>query len=340
MNELFDRDAGGDREQSAGDQSKPSDDQADTPAVAIEGVSKTFENGTDVVTAVDDVSFTVDSGSVVGILGPNGAGKTTLIKSILGLIYPDSGSVRINGHDISENPTAVYEDIDAMMEGARNDYWRLTVDENLRFFASVGGEHPDAIEQEHERLLRKLDLLDKRDEQVRNLSRGMKQKVALASALARDISVVFLDEPTLGLDIESSLTLRRQLRQLVDERELTVLLTSHDMDTIQSICDRVIILNDGAIVTDDTVQNLLDMFQTQEYRFSVRSLSEALAADLRERFTVTELTRYEDRTRFVVAADTSTFFELTAYLEGTDIQLLSVETRNADLEEIFMEIVE
>jgi len=160
--------------------------------VIVDGVSKRYGTGEGSVLAVDDVSLTVERGAVVGLLGPNGAGKTTLIKSILGTVLPDAGTIRLFGTDVRADRRAAYADVDAMLEGARNDYWRLTVRENLRYFATIGGVDPDSVAARHDRLLDRLGLADEADTPVRDLSRGMKQKVSLASVLAGNADVVFL----------------------------------------------------------------------------------------------------------------------------------------------------
>jgi ABC-2 type transport system ATP-binding protein len=307
-------------------------------AVYVDGVAKTFGSGDEAVTAVEEVSFAVEPGEVVGLLGPNGAGKTTTIKSILGLVLPDEGDVRIEGIDVYERPRAASEHVDAMLEGARNDYWRLTVRENLRYFASVRGQDPDVVADRHDQLLDHLDLADKADTAVRDLSRGMKQKVSLASVLAGDVSVAFLDEPTLGLDVESSLKLRGELRRLVDERGLTLVLSSHDMDVIEDVCDRVVIMNDGRVVVDDTVEDLLAGFETKGYRFTVRGLDGPTLADLRERFDVTGVEELDGRTRLDVAADSDAFYRLTDAMEAFDLEVAGVETAQPDLAEAFVEV--
>ncbi|NHN59119.1 MULTISPECIES: ABC transporter ATP-binding protein [Halorussus] len=308
------------------------------PAIAVEGLRKGFGSGADAVTAVDDVSFAAEAGSVVGLLGPNGAGKTTTIKSILGMVLPDAGDVRIHGVDVYENPRDAYARVDAMLEGARNDYWRLTVRENLRYFATIGGVDPDSIAGRHDRLLDKLGLAEKADVPVRSLSRGMKQKVSLASVLAGGADVVFLDEPTLGLDVESSLTLRRELRRIVAERNLTVVVSSHDMDVIEGICDRVVIMNEGRVVADDTVGNLLRGFDTRGYRVTSPDLDEGVLAGVRDRFDVADVERFGERTRVEVATDSDGFYDLAAYLRGRDVTLDAVDTVEPDLEEAFVEL--
>ncbi|PSQ17380.1 ABC transporter ATP-binding protein [Halobacteriales archaeon QS_8_69_26] len=307
-------------------------------ALYVDGLSKAFGSGADAVRAVEDVSFAVEPGTVVGLLGPNGAGKTTTVKSMLGLVVPDEGEVYLDGVDVSEHPRRAYGRVDAMLEGARNDYWRLTVRENLRYFSGVGGENPDAVADRHEELLEVLDLADRADDAVRDLSRGMKQKVSLASVLAGEVSVAFLDEPTLGLDVESSLTLRRELGRLVEDRGLTVVLSSHDMDVIEDVCDRVIILNDGRVVADDTVADLLGSFETRGYRITARNLDGTAETALRSRFDVRQFDRFDGRVRMEVAADTEAFYRLTDALESHGVALDRVETLEPDLEEAFIEI--
>jgi ABC-2 type transport system ATP-binding protein len=315
----------------AGDASPPA-------AIAVDGLTKRFGTGAAAVTAVDDLSFEIEPGSVVGLLGPNGAGKTTTIKSILGMVLPDAGTVRIRGHDVAEHPRRAYARVDAMLEGARNDYWRLTVRENLRYFATIGGVDPDSVADRHERLLEKLDLAAKADEPVRSLSRGMKQKVSLASVLASDADVVFLDEPTLGLDVESSRTLRRELRRIVDERDLTAVVSSHDMDVVEAVCDRVIIMSEGRIVADDTVPALLDGFETRGYRLASPDFTDELVAAVRDRFGVTDVERVGEQTRIEVPTDSDGFYALAASLRERDVTLASVDTVEPDLEEAFVEM--
>ncbi len=307
-------------------------------AIYVDGLAKTFGSGAGAVTAIEDVSFAVEPGEVVGLLGPNGAGKTTTIKSILGLVLPDEGEARVHGIDVHDHPRQAYEHVDAMLEGARNDYWRLTVRENLRYFAAVRGQNPDAVADRHAALLDHLDLAKKADTAVRDLSRGMKQKVSLASVLAGDVSVAFLDEPTLGLDVESSLKLRQELTRLVEQRGLTLVLSSHDMEVIEDVCDRVVIMNDGRVIVDDTVETLLAEFETQGYRLTVRGADQATLADLRERFDLTDVERVDGRTRFAVAADTATFYRLTDRMAAHGLDLASVETVQPDLAEVFVEM--
>ncbi|ELY68033.1 ABC transporter ATP-binding protein [Natrinema versiforme] len=307
-------------------------------AISVTGLSKRFGEGDAAVTAVDDVSVDIETGSIVGLLGPNGAGKTTLIKSILGMVVPDAGTVRIRGIDLEERPRAAYSAVDAMLEGARNDYWRLTVRENLRYFATISGVDPNSVRDRHDRLLAQLDLEAKADVPVRDLSRGMKQKVSLASVLAGGAEVVFLDEPTLGLDVESSRTLQRELRRLAAEEDLTVVLSSHDMDVVETVCDRVLIMSDGAIVADDTVDALLSDTDRHCVRITSADIDAALVSRLRRRFDAIEADRRDPGHRIEVVTDSDGLYDLLAMLRDADVTLERVRTVEPDLEDVFVDL--
>jgi len=309
-----------------------------TPALAVEGLSKRFGSGDDAVSAVDDVSFTVERGSVVGLLGPNGAGKTTLIKSILGTILPDEGTVRVLGRDAADGRRATYANVDAMLEGARNDYWRLTVGENLRYFATIGGVAPDSVADRHARLLDRLELTGKADTPVRELSRGMKQKVSLASVLAGGAELVFLDEPTLGLDVEGSRTLRREIRRLADEEDLTVVVSSHDMRVIEDVCDRVIVMSEGSIVADDAVERLLGSVDDYRVRVAGDGLSSATIDDLRGRFDVADADVNADPPSLEVVTDGDAVYDLFDALRAAGVTLDRVETVEPTLEDVFVRL--
>jgi ABC-2 type transport system ATP-binding protein len=309
------------------------------PAITVDGLTKVYGSGTDAVRAVDSIDLEVEPGNVVGLLGPNGAGKTTVIKMLLGLIEPSAGDIRVAGVDVSRNPRAVYQSVGAMLEGARNVYWRLTVRENLRFFAALGGQDPDSLTARHAELLDHLNLAEKADEPVNELSRGMKQKVSLACTLARQTSVAFLDEPTLGLDVESSLELRRELRRLATEREMTVVLSSHDLDVIEELCDRVIILNDGRVIADDDVESLIDVFRTQAYEITVDKLPSPVKERLNRQFRLSDVESIGDQVTIEVNLEgSSAFYDFVDALRAANLTVTQVSSIEPDLEDVFIEM--
>jgi len=308
-------------------------------AVRADELQKTYgdpEAGS--VRAVDGVSFDVASGEIVGVLGPNGAGKTTTIKMLLGLVTPSAGAATVAGVDVTTDPRAAYDRVGAMLEGARNVYWRLSVRENLRFFAAIGGADPAAVRDRHDELLETLGMAEQADVPVRELSRGQKQKVALACTLARGADVLFLDEPTLGLDVESSLDLQRELKRLAREDDVTVVLSSHDMDVVERVCDRVVILADGRVAADERVDDLVAVFATQAYRLRASNepgLRDAVAAaGTVEAWTVADgLARFE-----VVVPDQDAFYDLVDAVRETGAALESFESVDPDLEDVFVEL--
>ncbi len=235
----------------------------------IRALRKTFSSKKRKVVAVDDVSFAVSTGEMVGLLGPNGAGKTTIIKSVLGIVQPDSGEISVNGYCPNRQLKQLLSRTAAVLEGSRNIYWRLSVWENICFFAGIHGVSVAMGKDYFEQLLTTFNLKEKRDSEVRLLSQGMKQKVAICCALAKQTPLVFLDEPTLGLDVETSYELRDVLKVLVQNEQRTVVVSSHDMDVIQDICQRAIIVSNGRVIADEKITNLLALFASRTFRLVI-----------------------------------------------------------------------
>ncbi|HSH35606.1 ABC transporter ATP-binding protein, partial [Schnuerera sp.] len=236
-------------------------------AIEVINLSKYYGN----LKAIDNISFKIEKGKICGILGPNGSGKTTTIKSICNLIIPDNGSIKIFGKDNKKSTKY----ISAVFEGTRNLYWRLTPRENLRYFAGIRGLGGNNIEKSIDQILDRFNLKDKKDTMVNKLSRGMQQKVAIAITLLCDTDIILLDEPTLGLDVQSHMDIKNILLDIASNMDKTILLSTHNMNLVQNVCDNVIILNKGKIVSNDNVKNLMDMFQSMTYEIVfVKNLSQ------------------------------------------------------------------
>lgn len=227
-------------------------------AIEVTNLVKTYGK----VTAVNDISFSIEKGKICGILGPNGSGKTTTIKSICNLIIPDRGVIKLFGKDNKKST----QHISALFEGTRNLYWRLTPKENLRYFAGIRGIGGKKVEKTIDELLDRFNLEDKKNVIVNNLSRGMQQKVAIAMTLICDTDIVLLDEPTLGLDVQSFMDIKDILKDIAFDMKKTVLLSTHDMNLVQDVCSDVVVLNKGKIVAKNSVAKLLDMFKSMTYQ--------------------------------------------------------------------------
>lgn len=228
--------------------------------VVVDNITKNFGSKT----AVSKVSFTLDSGEILALLGPNGAGKTTTIKMVLGLITPTSGTAAVKGHDMSvaNEMRAGVHCLGAVLEGARNAYWRLSILENLRYFGGLRGMVRKEVDEKAVELLSILNLLENQDQEVRKLSRGMQQKVAIANALMHDPEILVLDEPTLGLDVEAARLLEETIVKLV-QRGKAILLTTHVMSLAEKLADRIFVISDGQQVAYDNTQVLLRQFDTR-----------------------------------------------------------------------------
>lgn len=237
------------------------DEKAGSLALESRHLRKSYGRGKRRFEAVRDVSLSVAPGKVLAFLGPNGAGKTTTIKMIAGLIRPDAGWVRIAGYDPHRQPQAL-RGVGAVLEGNRNLYWRLTPLENLEYFGVLRQMSRRAAKQRGEMLLAEFGLLEKRKVPVRKLSRGMQQKVAIAVALIHEPQLLLLDEPTLGLDVESGETVKGLIRQVVASG-CGILLTTHQLTVAEELSDRVAVIRQGEIVAEASTQALIQKFSNR-----------------------------------------------------------------------------
>jgi ABC-2 type transport system ATP-binding protein len=307
-------------------------------AVSLDSVTKSYSEK-EADRAVDGVSLDIESGSVVGILGPNGAGKTTLIKSILGVITPDDGTVHILGDRADKLGKRRYRYVSAMLEGARNIYWRMSLRENIRYFTGLQGIHPNNVREENIKLISRFGMTEKADEPVRNFSRGEKQRASLACVLAQRTPLTFLDEPTLGLDVQAAETLRSELRELTADDDRTVILNSHNMDVVEELCDRVVVLKNGRVIADGSVSSLIEAFDTQTYEIRLSEpVSDRARTVIAETATVSW---YGDDKRFEATVGSSAkLYRLMDQLETEGLEVAEIETQDPDLEDAFLRVTE
>ena len=311
--------------------------------IEVNHLKKTYKKrrSKEIVTAVNDISFTVNRGEILGLLGPNGAGKTSTIKMICGLLIPDEGSILINGKDNQKDRLGTLRHISAVLEGNRNLYWRLSVRENLEYFAGNRGLSKRDVADRIEKLLVQFNIKDKENELVNRLSRGMQQKLAIAVAMLADTDIILLDEPTLGLDVETGYEVRELLRGIAEEEDRTIIISSHDMAVIQDICDRTIIINHGEIVTNDKVDNLLRLFDVRSYKVKIGgTLSESQLHMLKESLPHFEYTEDPIQSELEVdLAKSEDIYQLFDILKQNETAIESIEKGTINFEQIFMKIV-
>jgi len=203
------------------------------------------------IVAVEDVSFGIQEGELFGLLGPNGAGKTTTVKMLTTLLIPTSGSASVNGFDVVAQAEEVRRRIGFIFGGERGLYWRLSGVDNLRYFASLYSIDPEVTKKRIPYLLEMVGLNGRGDEKVQGYSRGMKQRLHVARTLLHDPAILFLDEPTLGLDPVGAREFRQVILNLQSEKK-TILLTTHYMFEADALCNRIAVINHGCIIALDT----------------------------------------------------------------------------------------
>ena len=203
--------------------------------------------------AIDDLSFSVKKGEVVGFLGPNGAGKTTTMKIITGFMAPSSGEARIAGFDVFESPIEVKRRIGYLPE-TPPVYGEMSVESYLKFVAQLKGVSKDRLSKLVERAIEKTDLGSVRKRLIQNLSKGYRQRVGISQALVSDPEVLILDEPTVGLDPRQVAEVRSLIKELAGQH--TIILSTHILPEVQASCQRIIIINKGKIVAEDTIDRM------------------------------------------------------------------------------------
>ena len=210
--------------------------------------------------AVNDVSFRIEPGELVGFLGPNGAGKTTTLKMLAGLLFPTNGTAKVLGYTPWERADG-YRRQFALLLGQKNQlWWDLPARESLELNAKIYGIPKDRFERTVSEMTELLDVKEKLNVSVRELSLGERMKMELIASLLHEPKVLFLDEPTIGLDVTSQKTVRDFIRRHNAERKTTILLTSHYMADIQALCERVIIIDHGKIFFDGKLSEIVDRF--------------------------------------------------------------------------------
>lgn len=307
--------------------------------LAVDGLTKTYRSRTrGEVHALEGVTFSVGAGEILGLLGPNGAGKTTAIKSILGLVRADAGSVVVDGVDAIASRRAALERMTAVLEGNRTVYWRLNVRENLEFFGALRGMRPREVRADIASLVSRFHLDDKAETPAMKLSRGMQQKLALACAVLPKTPLLLLDEPTLGLDVGTSHELRAYLRSLADDDGRAILLSSHDMHVVKDVCDRVVVINGGRVVADDTIERLLSLFRARAFRVVLTAdVNDAVHHALVDRFEIVR--RDGPNTLEVALRDSADLYDLIDQLRTAGLTIETINSVEPDLEEIFLKIV-
>jgi ABC-2 type transport system ATP-binding protein len=292
-------------------------------------LQKTYRSQGKTISAVRDVSLNIAEKEVLAFLGPNGAGKTTSIKMIAGLVLPDAGRVRVVGRDPHQDARA-RQAIGAVLEGNRNVYWRLTPEENLEYFGVLRGLSQRTARQRAKVLLERFELTEKRRSLVQTLSRGMQQKLSIAVALIHDPQLLLLDEPTLGLDVEATQSVKRLVREIAAEGR-AILLTTHQLDIAEELSDRVAIINGGEIVVEEPTTELIRQFSNPA---CIIELEQKLDRDRLNKISQLEVVIQDEK---IYVNELNSVYEILEIIRP--LPFVQVVRDRASLEEIFLKLV-
>ncbi len=291
--------------------------------------------------AVDNVSFTVEQGEVLGFLGPNGAGKSTTMNILTGFLSATSGTVKINGHDILEEPEEARSHIGYLPE-LPPLYMDMTVLEYLRFVADLKNIPMDQRDQQLARIMALVRITDVRKRLIRNLSKGYKQRVGIAQALVGEPEIIILDEPTVGLDPKQIKEIRSTIKNL--GKKHTVILSSHILSEVAATCDRVIIINDGKLVASGPADSLGEAVDgVSRVEVSVKTDSDRAMAILKSIEGVEQVlflrrqgqaAVYEYQTTENVDVREEVFYRMAE----SRIPIIGMKTLNPTLEDIFLKV--
>ena len=316
--------------------------------IEADNLRRTYKTSTGVirrraleVEAVRGVSFAVEQGELFGLLGPNGAGKTTTIKMLITLLLPTSGTARVLGHDVVEDAREVRKRIGYVFGGDRGLYERLPALDNLRYFSELYGVPPREQKRRIEELLELVGLKGRERERVEGYSRGMRQRLHIARGLLHDPEVVFLDEPTLGVDPVGARELRATIASLVESGK-TVLLTTHYMFEADALCDRIAVIAKGEIVASGTPRELKDrVAEGRVVEVEVYGVPEETVARVRRLEGVTAVAVEEREQAQLLVVQVEAGRELTravlAELDGASVGRVS--QREPSLEDAYVALV-
>jgi ABC-2 type transport system ATP-binding protein len=303
-----------------------------TAIVEVEHLRKTYDSGFEALKGID---LTIEQGEILALLGPNGAGKTTLISAVCGITAPTDGKVRVGGHDIQDDWRAARKLIGLVPQEINLEPFELVMN-TVRFSRGLFGKpRNDAL---IEKILRDLSLWDKKDSRINALSGGMKRRVLIAKALSHEPRVLFLDEPTAGVDVE----LRRDMWRIVEtlrEDGVTIILTTHYIEEAEAIADRIGIISGGQLLLVEEKAALMQRLAKKELRIDLQSPVDHVP----EALSTFDLRRADDGRALIYTYDTTGertgITRLLGAVQAAGLTLADIRTSQSSLEEIFVDIV-
>lgn len=306
------------------------------PILEVNGLSKAYAGKP----ALDNLSFSIEPGEVVALLGANGSGKTTTIKSICSLIECEQGDVYFNHKNII-GTTHYLQHIGAVLEGARNVHWRLTALQNAAYFSTLRGGRWKQCRSVAERLIRLLGLESYQALEVGKMSTGNRQKVAILCALVHQPQLLLLDEPTIGLDVDTVTQIKSFILTQAKSHDQSFLITSHDLPFIDEICERVLVLHEGKLVFDGSLNKLKKKLHQYELVLDCENTLDASYIDSLKTSMNEENIRFDcnDQRLIIRFNDVNTGLRITSLIERDEIKVMDLEIKRISMEKAYLEIV-
>lgn len=301
-----------------------------TGIIEVKGLSKAFGR----TTAVNDISFAVQSGELFGFLGPNGAGKTTTVRMLAGVLEPTEGTTIVQGHNIRSEPLLSRAHLAVVPEEA-NVYLDLSLWQNIMLMAELHGVPRKQRTRNAVELLDSLGLADRKDQKARTLSKGLRQRLMLCAALVTEPKILFLDEPTSGLDVQSARIIRRIVQEL-NAKGLTVFLTTHNMEEAEKMCSRVAIISNGQIATIDTPERLRSSIRSRQFVEVSFSGEPPEPEELRSLPGVSSVDYTGNSFRLYTETPGRTATEIACLAKSNNLEIDQLCTQKPSLEEIFL----
>ncbi|NLV27120.1 MAG: ATP-binding cassette domain-containing protein [Methanomicrobiales archaeon] len=300
-----------------------------TPAIQVHELTKKYGN----LVAVDNISFEIKQGEIFGLLGPNGAGKTTTLSMLSTMQKPTSGTATVQGKDVEKNEDEVRKAIGIVFQDQSLDE-ELTAGENMDFHGRLYRIPPDERNQRIDSLLRLVELYDRKKDIVKTFSGGMRRRLEIARGLLHHPSVLFLDEPTLGLDPQTRNHLWQYIADLSKEKHITIILTTHYMEEADRLCDRIAIIDHGSIIALDTPQNLKNgiggdiiTIQTPDFNTATEVLSEPW---------IHRIETHNDEIRIFLMNAEQHISDIITRVNQQNITIHSVSIHKPTLEDVFL----
>lgn len=308
--------------------------------IEVKNVTKKYGK----VVAVDNISFKIEDGEIIGLLGPNGAGKSTTMNMITGFIEPTEGTIIVDGYDMAKRPKKAKREIGYMPEGVPL-YTDMTVKEFVTYMAEIKKIDRKVRKEKVQKIIEQTGLKDVQEKLIRNLSRGYKQRVSMAGALVGEPKILILDEPTVGLDPKQITEIRNLIKEL--GKTHTVILSSHILSEVSQICKKVIIINKGKIVAIDTPENLENKVSNKNSVYVTVEDTEnkinEVSKNIKEISKIELIKENEDKTKqYIIESDQDIDLRKILFQEFAkeNITIFEMKKSDATLEDAFMKLIE